>query len=130
MRNDLKSFGQFQPGDVVSIPFGGVLTHYGVVTARGTVISNSRKHDGVTEQSLEDFSAGRAIRLHRTGGGADPLHVEARARRALGAPYRLAGSNCGDFVGHVHRRKPTVTQVGRASLMALGDLIGNSRRFR
>ena len=50
MSKDLKSLGHFQPGDVVSIPFGGVLTHYGVVTARGTVISNSRKHDGVTEQ--------------------------------------------------------------------------------
>ena len=57
-----------------------------------------------------------------------PTAAEARARRSLGAPYRLAGSNCGDFVGHIHRRKPTVTQVGRATLMALGDLIGNSRR--
>ena len=130
MSKDLKSFAHFQPGDVVSIPFGGVLTHYGVVTARGTVISNSRKHDGVTEQTLEDFAAGRRIRHHGQTGGADPLHVEARARRALGASYRLAGSNCGDFVGHVHRRKPTVTQVGRATLMALGDLIGNSRKYR
>jgi hypothetical protein len=130
MSKDLKSRGYFQPGDVVSIPFGGVLQHYGVVTSRGTVISNSRKHDGVTEQSLEDFADGRRIKLHNSGSDAHHLEIEARARRALGASYRLAGSNCGDFVGHVHRRKPTVTQVGRAAVMALGDLMSNSRRYR
>jgi hypothetical protein len=119
---------QFHPGDVVSIRFGGVLRHYGVVTSGGRVISNSRKHEGVTEQSLADFADGRPVKLHTGASDAHHLEVEARARRALGASYRLAGSNCGDFVGHVHKRKPTVTQVGRAAVMALGDLIGNSRR--
>jgi hypothetical protein len=30
----------------------------------------------------------------------------------------------------VHKRKPTVTQVGRATVMAIGDLVGNSRKYR
>ena len=128
MKKHLGPHGHVSPGDIVSIRFGGVLRHYGVATTRGTVISNSRRHDGVTEQSLHDFADGRSIRVHRNGGASHPIAAEARARRSLGAAYRLAGSNCGDFVGHVHRRKPTVTQVGRASLMALGDLISQSRR--
>ena len=37
----------FTAGDVVSIRFGGVLRHYGVITGRGTVICNSRLHGGV-----------------------------------------------------------------------------------
>lgn len=128
MKTEFGPYGHVSPGDVVSIRFGGVLRHYGVVTTRGTVISNSRKHEGVTEQSLDDFADGRSIRVHHNGDADHPIAAEARARRSLGASYRLAGSNCGDFVGHVHRRKPTVTQVGRASLMALGDLISQSRR--
>ena len=120
----------FQPGDVVSIRFAGVLRHYGVITSGGRVISNSRKHEGVTEQSLDDFADGRPVKVHASSGDAHHLEVESRARRALGASYRLAGSNCGDFVGHVHKRKPTVTQVGRATVMAIGDLIGNSRKYR
>jgi len=128
MKKHLGPHGHVSPGDVVSIRFAGVLRHYGVATTSGTVISNSSKHDGVTEQSLDGFADGRSIKVHRNGASDHPIAAEARARRSLGAPYRLAGSNCGDFVGHVHRRKPTVTQVGRATLMALGDLIGNSRR--
>lgn len=130
MSKDTYAFRHFQPGDVVSIRFSGVLRHYGVVTSSGRVISNSRKHDGVTEQTLDDFADGRPVKVHGSRSDAHHLEVEARARRALGASYRLAGSNCGDFVGHVHKRKPTVTQVGRATVMAIGDLIGHSRKFR
>jgi len=128
MKKHLGSHGHISPGDIVSIRFGGVLRHYGVATTRGTVISNSRRHDGVTEQSLDDFADGRSIKVHRKSDAGHPIAAEARARRSLGASYRLVGANCGDFVGHVHRRKPAVTQVGRASLMALGDLISQSRR--
>ena len=130
MSKDPYAFRHFQPGDVVSIRFSGVLRHYGVVTSGGRVISNSRKHDGVTEQTLDDFADGRTVKVHGSRSDAHHLEVESRARRALGASYRLAGSNCGDFVGHVHKRKPTVTQVGRATMMAIGDLFGNSRKYR
>lgn len=109
-------------GTIVSIPYAKVLRHYGVVTASGTVISNSRKGGGVIEQSLGDFKNGYRLRKH---GGADTRQaykIEARARRALGSPYDFTGSNCIDFTRHTHQRRPTVWQFGRAMLMAAGDM--------
>ena len=84
MRDDF-----YTAGDVVSIRFGGVLRHYGVVTGRGTVICNSRLHGGVVEQSLDAFSAGRDVRLHGRYSDLDGYHVEQRARRHLGKEYDL-----------------------------------------
>ena len=109
-------------GTIVSIPYAKVLRHYGVVTASGTVISNSRKGGGVIEQSLSAFRDGHRLRDH---GGADTRQaykIEARARRALGSPYDLTGSNCIDLTRHTHRRPPTPWQVGRATLMAVEDM--------
>lgn len=122
------SSGEFRPGDVVSVPFGGFLSHYGIVTSRGTVLSNSRKNGGVVEQSLADFSNGKTIHLHRRDSRISPRLVEARARRALGADYDVVGSNCSHFARHAHRRRPTPLQIGKATLMALGDM--TSRRSR
>lgn len=119
---------RYEPGDVVSIPFGGVLSHYGVVTARGTVISNSRLHGGVIEQSLEEFSSGRTIRAHGRYSELDAHMVEIRARRYLGRDYDLFGSNCGHLVRHAHRRKPTPMQVGAAAVRAIGDMLSNNKR--
>jgi uncharacterized protein YijF (DUF1287 family) len=44
MSKDPYAYRHFQAGDVVSIRFGGVLRHYGVITSGGRVISNARKH--------------------------------------------------------------------------------------
>ena len=118
----------YTTGDVVSIRFGGVLRHYGVVTSRGTVISNSRKHDGVVEQSLETFSAGRSIRLHDRYSELDGYHVELRARRHLGKDYDLFGSNCGHFVRHAHRRRPTPMQLAAATVRTVSDMLGGPKR--
>ncbi len=114
-------------GEIVSIPFGGVLRHYGVVTARGTVISNSRAAGGVVEQSLETFKAGRTLKRHGRR-GANAYQVEARARRKLGRSYDLTGSNCIDFTQYTHKRRATHWAVGRATLMAFGDMLGGSKR--
>ncbi len=118
----------FNAGDVVSIRFGGVLRHYGVVTGRGTVICNSRLHGGVVEQSLETFSDGRGVRLHGSYSDLDGYHVEQRARRHLGKDYDLFGSNCGHFVRHAHRRKPTPMQVAAATVRTVGDMLGGPKR--
>lgn len=117
----------FEPGDVVSVRFGVVLSHYGVVTSRGTIISNSRLHDGVVEQSPDQFSTGREIRLHRRYSSLDGHLVESRARRQLGRDYDLFGSNCGHLVRHAHRRKPTPMQIGAATVRALGDMLSSKR---
>ncbi|MEZ5946198.1 MAG: hypothetical protein R3C13_14435 [Hyphomonas sp.] len=118
----------FDAGDVVSIRFGGVLRHYGVVTARGTIISNSRLHDGVVEQTYEAFAAGRDVRLHGRYSSLDSYHVELRARRHLGKDYDLFGSNCGHFVRHAHRRKPTAMQVAAATVRTFGDMLAGPKR--
>ncbi|MEE2921766.1 hypothetical protein [Hyphomonas sp.] len=118
----------FEAGDVVSVRFGVVLSHYGVVTSRGTIISNSRLHDGVIEQHPADFATGRQIRLHRRYSHLDGHLVEGRARRQLGRDYDLFGSNCGHLVRHAHRRKPTPMQIGAATVRALGDMLSSRRR--
>ncbi len=125
MRDDL-----YATGDVVSIRFGGVLRHYGVITSRGTVICNSRLHGGVVEQSLDSFSAGRSMRLHDRYSELDGYHVELRARRHLGKGYDLFGSNCGHFVRHAHRRKPTPMQVAAATVRTVGDMLGGQTKNR
>lgn len=117
----------FNPGDVVSVRFGAVLSHYGVVTSRGTIISNSRLHDGVIEQRPEDFATGRTIRLHRRYSSLDGHLVEGRARRQLGRDYDLFGSNCGHLVRHAHCRRPTPLQIGAATVRALGDMLSSTR---
>ena len=120
--------GIYSAGDVVSIRFGGVLRHYGVITTRGTVICNSRLHGGVVEQSLESFANGRSVRQHGRYSDLDGYHVELRARRHIGKDYDLFGSNCGHFVRHAHRRKPTPMQVAAATVRTVGDMLGGPKR--
>jgi hypothetical protein len=122
-----RSYG-FEPGDVVAIPFGVGLSHYGIVTATGTVISNSRKHGGVVEQSFNTFANGRRVRLcERT----DPLNGAAavsRARKAKGRSYSLHESNCAHLTRWSHRQKPTSVQVASATLRTLSDMVFGGRR--
>ena len=56
-------FDRFEAGDVVAIPFGVGLSHYGLVTSRGTVIANCRRRGGVVEPSFAEFANGRRVRL-------------------------------------------------------------------
>jgi len=124
----LKQNKHLEPGDVVAIPFGPGLSHYGLVTSSRTVISNSRKHGGVVEQSLEDFANGKRIRLCERSDTLGAVAAETRARRALGKPYSLTGSNCAHLARSVHRRNPTSIQIARAATHALGDLILGVKR--
>jgi len=118
-------------GEIVSIrfgPFGGLLRHYGVVTLRGTVISNSRAGEGVVEQSLKAFQNGQDLRRHGASSSQHPFIVEARARRKLGRSYDLTGSNCIDFTRYTHKRSATPWQLGKATLMAARDMFGAAKR--
>lgn len=120
--------GDFRPGDVVSVRFGGVLRHYGIVTYGGRVISNTRRHDGVVTQSLEAFAQGRPVKWHGpSDDGRDYLSVE-RAHRRLGHDYHLTGSNCVHFVRSAQGRKPTSTQVARATFETFRDMLGGLRK--
>jgi hypothetical protein len=121
---------QFYAGDTVAIPFGIGLWHYGVVTSRGTVISNSRRHGGVVEQSIGRFGDGKKVRLCKTTDSLGAVAAETRARKALGAGYNLTSSNCAHFARWSHRRNPTTLQVASATVSAFGDLRFGSKRRR
>ena len=118
----------FEPGDVVAIPFGIGLSHYGIVTAQGTVISNSRKHGGVIEQSLDVFSNGRRIRLCERTDALSGAIAENRARRAKGRSYRLTESNCVHLSRWSHRQKPTSIQIASATARTFADMLFSRRR--
>ncbi|MCR9269613.1 MAG: hypothetical protein NXH72_06485 [Hyphomonadaceae bacterium] len=122
-----RSYG-FEPGDVVAIPFGIGLSHYGIVTASGTVISNSRKHGGVVEQSIVAFSNGRRVRLCERVDGLDGVIAANRARRGKGKSYRLTESNCAHFSRWSHRQKPTSVQIASATVRTVADMVFGGRR--
>ncbi|MEQ8559386.1 MAG: hypothetical protein RIB03_13795 [Henriciella sp.] len=120
-KNDLR------PGDVVSVRFGGVLRHYGVVTWGGRVVSNNGRYGGVVTQSVTAFARGRPVINHGPGDSAGDFLATERARRRIGHDYHLTGSNCVHFVRHAHGRKPTVTQVARGTFEAFRDMLGPKR---
>jgi len=124
----MRSIQDYEPGDIISVRFIGVLRHYGVVTLSGRVLSNSREQGGVVEQSLEEFATGRTVKRHRNKSGMHYLEIETRARRAKRMSYSITGSNCIDYVRHSHRQRPTSWQYGRATLKTLGDMFGPRRR--
>ncbi|WP_084395961.1 C40 family peptidase [Henriciella aquimarina] len=117
----------YRPGDRVSVRFGGVLRHYGIVSWGGRVISNNGRYGGVVSQSLSDFARGREITNHGPEAGHDYLGPS-RATRRLGHDYHLTGSNCVHFVRHAQGRKPTATQVARGTFEAFRDMLGGRRR--
>lgn len=122
-----RSYG-FEPGDVVAIPFGIGLSHYGIVTASGTVISNSGRHGGVIEQSLAEFAGGKRVRLCERTDSLSGAIAESRARRAKGRTYSLTDSNCAHFSRWSHRQKPTSVQIASATARTLVDMVFGYRR--
>ena len=123
----MNTIRDFESGDIVSVRFGGVLRHYGVITLSGRVLSNSRQHGGVIEQSLSEFAAGRPVKRHPKKSNLHYLEIEARARRAQRMSYSVTGTNCIDYVRRTHRKRPTPWQYGSATLKTLSDMFGRGR---
>ena len=118
----------FEPGDVVAIPFGIGLSHYGIVTSSGTVISNSRRHGGVVEQSFADFSDGKRVRLCKRTDALSGSIAVSRARRAKGKRYCLTEANCAHRSRWSHRQKPTSVQIASATVRTLADMVFGAKR--
>ena len=112
----------YSHGDMISIPYAGVLRHYGIVTARGSVISNSRRHGGVVEQDFHVFANGKPVQRHRSRSNLHPFQIEARARRGLGADYHLFRSNCTHHVHMSHGHEPSTLQKGAVAVGLVGKL--------
>ena len=123
-------FNRFEAGDVVAIPFGVGLSHYGLVTSRGTVIANCRRRGGVVEQSFAEFANGRRVRLCERTDALNAAVAESRARRIKGNTYRLTESNCAHLTRWSHRQKPTSVQIASATMRAFGDMLFGPKRYR
>ncbi len=122
------SESDLRPGDIVSVPFAGVMRHYGVVTFGGRILSNNGAHGGVVSQSYAEFAKGRAVSHHPKREDDCEYLTHERAHRRLGHDYDLMGSNCVHFVRSATGRKPTATQYARATLQTLGDMFAPKGR--
>ena len=113
-----------RPGDVLRVSVYGGIHHEGIVTETGTVISNSRRMGGVTEESVRAFAG--LNRITNLGPLSDCPSYSAiyYARSQIGKPYKAFNSNCQHFVRECYRLKPKSHQrdwavVGLGILAAL-----------
>lgn len=131
MRNTfLKSHDAISHGDIVSIVVWGIVRHWGIVTSSGSVISNSGRHGGVIEQTLDEFSCGQALNKVGYLGSLAPWEVERRARSMLGIRYSALLHNCEHFAYWAHGEEPKSPQVSTALLsigLALAGTLAMSR---
>lgn len=106
-----KSHVAISHGDVVSIVVWRIVRHWGVVTSSGTVISNSGRHGGVVEQTLDEFSCGQIPKRVGYLGSLGPWEVERRARSMLGMRYSALVQNCEHFAYWAHGEEPKSPQI-------------------
>lgn len=118
----MKLDDRYEPGDVISVRFAGVLRHYGVVTFGGRVLSNNGYRGGVISQTVAEFADGRSVQYHGNRDGSCGYLAHDRAHRHLGKDYTLTGANCIDYTRQARGQRPSPWQVGRAVLMAIGDM--------
>lgn len=104
--------------------------HHGIVRRVhliGTVyyveIVHNVKNDGVTITTLEEFSQGNPIYIHRRP--ASTQHTEfilATAEANLGKPYWLLGQNCEDFCSYCYTQKKKSEAV--EAVLGMGAVLG------
>ena len=90
----MKPISDIRVGDVLTRPKAlGIVTHRGVVVAPNLVLQNTPQK-GEHLASIQEFSDGKPVRLHRTD--ANPSIVTARAQTILASPqkYNLFKNNC------------------------------------
>lgn len=108
-----KNMNQSRPhqvGDVLRVTVYGWVLHEGILTAEGTVISNSRRNGYVVEESVRAFAGGRRITNIGPLSETSPHLAIAHARTRLGQKYSLMSDNCQHFVRHCYQVKPTSPQ--------------------
>jgi len=110
-------------GTVISVP-KGLIEHYGIYTTHpywgfSTVISNSGKHGKVVEESLQEFSGNKTIKINGYPGNLPPNKVVQNARSLLNRPYNVFTSNCEHFVRKVHGEDESSPQLYLYTFIAL-----------
>lgn len=106
------------PGTIISTPAYKLIDHWGILTERGTVISNSKRHGRVVEESLESFCNGNVMKVVGYLGKLSSAEVIARARECIDKPWDAIKSNCEHFAHHAHGLKPNSPQL----LLGIGAL--------
>jgi hypothetical protein len=102
--------GKPKPGSVISKMIAGYW-HRGVFTQHGTVIHNSKDLRCVIESSFEEFISNSQSVHWSYPSNSSPSAVEARARKALGLPYRLLTFNCEHLATWAHGLEPESPQI-------------------
>jgi hypothetical protein len=105
-------------GTKISAPTHLVYRHYGIVTERGMVISNSARRGGIAEETLEAFCNGKDWRIEPRPSALPWWQVLTRARQHIGRPYKLFGWNCESFVNDCFGLAPRSDQVAVTLLAA------------
>lgn len=102
-------------GEIIRVSLG-LYDHYGIVTeidyfGQLSVISNSKKHGCVTEESFETFSNGGKVFRVGFPSNLSADQVVEEARRKLGEKYELFSDNCEHFVNWAHNLEPKSEQL-------------------
>jgi len=116
------------PGTVLSVGTGP--EHFGILTCRQTVISASKIHGEIIEQSLWQFSGGQQILAHGVWSNQPWEETMKIAYSQLGQPYRLFDNNCEHFVRYCHgleRKSPQLaTAIGVGLAVAVVCICASS----
>ena len=90
----------YQPGDVLAVRVHGIISHEGIVTEDGRLISNSRRLGSVQEESIRSFalddlwltgvwSHGNGVLLGLRGATRREEKIRMFLRRYLGSSIRF-----------------------------------------
>lgn len=106
----------------------GLIKHFGIISGISefgevTIISNSKKHMSVTEETLENFSQGHKVLICNHKSKYQARYLINRARQQLGKKYSLFNDNCEHFVRWVHHLKPESPQLQFFTLLAAIGLL-------
>ena len=110
-------------GTLISVPTHLFYRHFGIVTARGTVISKSARNGGAREESLAEFCSGKQWKIEPRPSDLPWWAVLNRARQLMTQPYNLITWNCESFVAACYGLPPRSDQVTLSVLVALAGVI-------
>ncbi len=95
----------YKQGEIISVNWHMGVEHDGIYTAKGTVISGSKRVGYVVEESIEELSGGRKIRSKGFPSDLSGAQIERNARARIGKSYNLFGYNCQHFATECHGSK-------------------------
>ncbi len=111
------------PGTLISVPTHLFFRHFGIVTARGTVISNSARHGGAREEFLAEFCNGNPCHVEPRPSDLPWWEVLDRANCLMTRPYNLVTWNCESFVMSCYGLPPRSNQLAVSLIVAVASLI-------